>query len=326
MEGKDLSARKSPGSGQEQGKLQPGPLPAGPAYYFYPLGEADKEIDLTIYWRILVRQWRICVAFFMAVMLAAVVYLLVATPTYRAYTLLMPAGDDVAGDAGNLISRFGGLSSLMGISLSGQGGNLEEAVATLRSRVFITEFIQSNELKPILFDDLWDAEKKAWQVDEEEDIPTDWKAYDFFLEDILQVSEDNKTGLYTVSVEWKDADLAANWANKLVRQLNRKLQEKAILEASRSIAFLEKELGKTSIVEMQTSIYNLIEAQTKNIMIANVREDFALKVIDPAVPPEKPARPKVILVLAAGNVAAIILAIFYVLFSEYLRGRKKESE
>ena len=43
-------------------------------------------------------------------------------------------------------------------------------------------------------------------------------------------------------------------------------------------------------------IYNLIEEQTKNIMLANVREEYAFKIVDPAIVPEirvRPARRKI---------------------------------
>jgi uncharacterized protein involved in exopolysaccharide biosynthesis len=45
------------------------------------------------------------------------------------------------------------------------------------------------------------------------------------------------------------------------------------------------------VVEVQRSIYNLIESETKTLMLANVRTEFAFTVIDPAVPPERKYRP-----------------------------------
>ena len=43
---------------------------------------------------------------------------------------------------------------------------------------------------------------------------------------------------------------------------------------------------------MQSVFYQLIEEQTKNLMLAQVQDEFAFKIIDPAVVPEEKAGPK----------------------------------
>lgn len=47
--------------------------------------------------------------------------------------------------------------------------------------------------------------------------------------------------------------------------------------------YLNGELESASSVELRQSIHRLIEAQVQTIMLANVRQDFAFRVIDPAV-------------------------------------------
>ena len=46
----------------------------------------------------------------------------------------------------------------------------------------------------------------------------------------FSVDEDKKSGLITLSITWKDPQVAANWANDLVKQLNEQLREQAIDE------------------------------------------------------------------------------------------------
>ena len=70
-------------------------------------------------------------------------------------------------------------------------------------------------------------------------------------------------------------------------KLNYHEQQLAINDATKSINYLREELNKTSVVELQQAIYRLLEkAQTKKIMLANVRDQYAFSVIDSAKVPE----------------------------------------
>jgi uncharacterized protein involved in exopolysaccharide biosynthesis len=61
-------------------------------------------------------------------------------------------------------------------------------------------------------------------------------------------------------------------------------------------------------------------------MLANVNEDFALEVIDPAVAPEYREKPKRKLIVALGGVCGGFLGIFAVFFAQFLRKLKSSSE
>jgi uncharacterized protein involved in exopolysaccharide biosynthesis len=131
---------------------------------------------------------------------------------------------------------------------------------------------------------------------------------------IRTVQFDRKTNLTTVTIDWEDPKIAAQWANQLVKHINARLQGEAVKDAERNIDYLRKQLATNSAVEIQQAIYNLIEAQMKNIMVASTREEYAFKIIDPATVPErklKPSRRMVVLVglflgLLAGFAAAFL--------------------
>ena len=102
------------------------------------------------------------------------------------------------------------------------------------------------------------------------------------------------------------------WANELVSRINHHEKQLAIKEAEKSIAYLKEQLAKTSVVEMQQAIYQLMEAQTKKIMLANVRDQYAFKVIDPAVVPEKKIKPNRKLIVVLGFMLGLVASIFVV--------------
>lgn len=253
----------------------------------------DDEINFIGLFRILIEQkWLILVLTVLATFVALVIALQ-ATPIYRAEVLLahVEKGKDSRFSA--LAGQLGGLASLAGLNTE-SGGDVEEAIATLKSRNFTYKLIKDENLMQVFFEDAWDEKSKQWfDVDKP---PTMWKAYEKF-DSIRSVTLDSNTGLYTLSIDWKDPEIAAEWANKLVTRINNKLRHEAISNAEKSVKYLEAELQKTSIIELKESIYSLIEAQTKTKMLANTREEYAFHVIDSAVVPEQKINSRRIIVI-----------------------------
>ena len=97
--------------------------------------------------------------------------------------------------------------------------------------------------------------------------------------------------LITFSINWTDPKQSADWANAMITRVNDHIRQQAIEEAEKSIYFLEEQLQSTSLLNAQSVLHSLVEDQTKNIMLANVRDEYAFKIIDPAVVPEKPYKP-----------------------------------
>ena len=168
---------------------------------------------------------------------------------------------------------------------------------------------------PILFSDEWDDVNGQWDVDDPDDVPSDEDAYKLFNEDVRAVNAVKKSEMITLSIEWYDRNLAAEWANRLVWQLNQYLRTRDIAEAEKSIAFLNQELSKSNSVELRQGISNLIERQVETVMLANVREQYALRVLDPAVVSDvdKRVKPKRKIIVITTFIVAFLLAMFAVI-------------
>ena len=151
--------------------------------------------------------------------------------------------------------------------------------------------------------------------------PTEQQAVEAF-KGLLSVDEDKKSGLITLSVSWKDPEVAAEWTNDLVKQLNEQLRGQAIADSKKRVGYLEQELAKTTLQDMRAVLYNLLESEKQKAMLANVNEDFALEVIDPAVVPEEREKPKKKLIVALGGVCGGFLGIFSVFFFQFLKKLK----
>ena len=85
------------------------------------------------------------------------------------------------------------------------------------------------------------------------------------------------------------------------------MRERTIAETSQNLAYLNMQLRKTAVADMQSTFYKLIEEQTKSLMLAEVQEEFIFKVVDPAVVPELKDEPKRALICVLGTLIGCIL-------------------
>lgn len=278
-----------------------------PAVYYMPTdSQQDDEINLVDIWLQLHRFRYMILGLTAVISLLAAAYALMAKPVYRAQTLLAPVGQESGGPQAALAGRFGGLASLAGINLSGGGGGIKErALAILKSRRFTRQFIDKHQMLPELFATQWDGVNKQWSGEP----PTHWAAFKLF-NTIRHVSDEKKTGMVRLSVNWRDPEKAALWTNQLVHDLNEVMRRQSITESEKSIAFLNQQLQKSSIVDLHQSIYRLIETQIKNIMLANAREEYAFQVVDPAVVPLERAFPNRRNIVIMGFFMGLVLSVF----------------
>lgn len=294
---------------------------------------SDDEIDLK---ELALTLWRgkwIIIATTVIAAVIAVVYALSLPNIYRSEVLLSPVEDQQAGGLAGLANQFGGLASLAGVSLGGAGNDKTTlALELLKSRTFLSEFIEKHQLKaPLMATEGWDStnntliynseiydvKNKKWVREAKapkKPEPSLLEAHEYFLKHNLQASKDKKTGLVTVAVKHFSPFVAQKIAADLVASLNKKMKNDDIAEAEKSIAYLQGALEQTKVADMQKVFYQLIEQQQQTKMLANVRDEYVLKVIDPPVVAEKKVEPKraiiaILGVLIGGFFGAMIVFI-----------------
>ena len=280
-------------------------------------GSSEQEIDLREVWCILwAGKWRIIgtIALFTGV---AVAYALLATEWYRAEVLLAPADEKSAPSIGG---QLGGLAALAGVSIG--GSDSAEALATLKSREFAREFIEDYKLLPVFFPSEWDEKRQRWIASDSRKILDIRDAVRFFREKVLSVSEDRKTNLVTLAVQWKDPEVAAEWASVLVQRLNSRLRERALRTAKVNVEYLQQELARTNVVTLQQAIGSVLENELQKLMLARGNNEFALRIIDSAYPPKDRARPNRKLVVLVGGVLGGMFGLGWVLIGHSIYSRR----
>lgn len=240
--------------------------------------------------------------------LAAVVAFNV-TPIFRAETVVLAVHNGNMGGGGSLSGQLSGLAniaSLAGINLDSAGSADREAKAILESRKMDEEFIKQNNLIGVILPN----SKKP---------PTLWLAVKAFREGVITIVEDKRTGLTTLRIDWKDPTVSAQWANSFVALANDRIRARAVDEANRNIKFLNEQIDKTRVVEVQRAMYSLIENETKTLMLANARTEYAFTVIDPATPPERRESPRRSIYVLVGAFMGAVAGLFVA----YLRRKRR---
>jgi uncharacterized protein involved in exopolysaccharide biosynthesis len=233
------------------------------------------------------------------------------TPTYRSETILAEADNGKSGSGlAALAGQFGNLASLAGVNLGKGSGTLEESLATITSNAVLYDFIERNDLLKVILESRWDKKKNQWRhgLFNHRD-PTEWHAARAFRKSILTIAEDKKTHLVKLIIEWKNPVQAKDWADDLVNATNKRLKERAIAISTRNLEYLNQQLEKAATVDLRQAISRLIETETKNVMVARGNDEYALKIIDPAVVPQDKYSPRVTLIVMLGAALGLLLGL-----------------
>ena len=267
----------------------------------------------------------------------SVIYALSLPNIYTASALLAPAESSGGGLSG-LMSQYGGLASLAGVSLPGgaEASRAQLGMELMRSRAFIGDFVERHGILPELMAvEAWDpvseevvfnagvynATEQAWVRDAMPANllqPSMQQAHSTFTS-ILGISQDKQTGYVSVSIKHQSPVLAARWVNWLVEDVNAAVKMQDVDEASKSIEYLKQQAAKTSLADLQTMFFELIQSQTETVMLAEVRPEYVFKTIDPAVVPEVRSTPSRALICVLGTLLGGMLGVTIILIRHYTR-------
>jgi capsular polysaccharide biosynthesis protein len=298
--------------------------------------EYDDEIDLR---ELFAALWASKTTILGIVLMSALISVFVALSLPNKYTsqaLLAPRSDSGAGGAlGQMASQFGGLASLAGVNLGGLGdqGSTAVAIEMLKSRQFFGTYLYDDVLidlmaaegwdrgtgKVLIDDSLFDVKTATWVRDVSEEFqvkPSVQEAHESF-KGFLSVAEDTKTGLVTVEVTHYSPTVARNWVALVVEGVNEAVRARDVEEAEKSIAFLNQQRLKTNLVSLTEVFAELIEQQTKTVMLANASDEYVFQVIEPPVAPELKSEPKRALICVLGTLLGGMLAVLFVLIRHF---------
>lgn len=272
--------------------------------------DLDESLDL---FQVAALVWNHKCAVFLvttACIALASAYVFTAKERFRAEVLLRPADTKSAPGISGALGGLGGLASLAGINIG--VGNTAEPIAVLSSREFTAAFLEDQNLLPVLFPSRWDSANKHWKPSWLSGLPDVRDGVRYFDKNIRTVREDKKTGFVTLSIEWTDPNVAANWANMLVERVNERMRNRALAESELNVAYLKQELASSNIVSLQQSIGHVLETELQKLMLAKATKEYSFKVIDHAEPSKWRSSPRRFLVIGASFILGLASSVFYI--------------
>ena len=273
-----------------------------------PSSRSD-EIDLfelfSILWQ--GKWWIIGITFLFAV--AGVVYALSLPNMYKSEGVYVPAKKE----ASNGLGQLGGLAGLAGVNLGGGGrGDIDQALALVGSWSFLEGVVQEHNLAPYAIAiKRWDPSggELVWDESLYDPASRQWnelafaegaepKSYDIYLaiKNYISVTNDSNTGMITISVTHYSAEIAEQWVNILVGEINEYFQKRDAREARENIVYLEKKISETNLSEMQGLLYSMIESHIQTLMLAEVGSEYLLKEVIPPKKAERRSKPSRVMI------------------------------
>ncbi len=270
----------------------------------------DEEINLIDCVKVILKNIRLIAGIVIVVVIATAIISLIMTPIYEAKAVILPIASQTEGfGASSIAAQFG--------IATPTPPNTSEIVGLLKSKKLRERVLKRYNLLPVLFE-----EDSLKEKTEEERI---WMGLRY-LEEALKINSNQKENTIEISMQFKDPEITADIVNYLLRELNDYMSSEARRVAETNRRYLESQVDKTADPIVRTNIYSLIAKQIEASTMAEAKENFAFKVIDPPKAPDKRSKPKRTLMVVVSFVVSLFLGIFLAFLKEYIDKHQSDIE
>ena len=260
------------------------------------------EINLLDYLKVILKHKKLIIIIVAIAVAVTAVKALLMAPVYEATAVIAPASQQ------NAPSGMGLLAAQFGIATP-VSANVTEIVNLLNSNILREKIIKSHNLLAVFF------EKDSLNKKTENEKV--WAGLRF-LQGAMKVNFKQKDNIIELSMQFKDPHMAAEILNYTLIELNNHMSSEAKRVADTNKKYLESLLNDTADPFIKNKIYNIIAQQIEQSMMAEVKENFAFKVIDPPRVPDKRIKPKRRQMVMLSFMASLFGGIFAAFLKEYV--------
>jgi len=275
-------------------------------------------------------------------LISGILYYLTSTPIYQSEAVVYPNAGGANASLSALSGQISNIANLAGINVLDDDSITIQALETLTAKSFVARFISDNQLKKDIYPEKYNFEQGIWLEKSEfscflerlfKDVkscssaePSDTAATKTFIETGLTISQDKSNSIIKLSVRMADPNTAKGTLEKLISTINEYFRAEAIKQSRKKAQLLSEELEKSDKVSINEALYSLLENEYKLSIIAQSKDDFVFKIIDPPFTPEKPESPKLIKVMLLFLAAGLIIAIAHIVtFKQIARTLNKSN-
>lgn len=309
-----------------------------------------KNVDMSLvdYWMIIFERRKIIGRFVLAIVILTIIISLFMKDIYAAKAIIIPIAPKEARTgsiAAGIMQQVGGLP---GVSLP-ESSSTAEIVTLLKSNILREKVINQYNLLPVLFHDQWNAKTKKWKTrawynpmflissfirfvkhddnrknKNSEGVPDIWDGLRA-LDDMVVINNNVKDKTITIAVEFDDPVIAADIVGYFIAALNDHMSSEARRVALTNRNYLEQQLYQTPDPFIKQNIYNLIAQQIETSMMAEVKENFAFKVIDPPKAPDRKIKPKRTKIVLVSFLVSLLICVLLAIFQGYWKKIKEQN-
>ncbi len=247
----------------------------------------DDEIDLYELWLTIKKRKKVIIGLFLFSVIATAIISFIMTPIYRTTASVLPVSSSKSP-----LGSLAGLAAMAGVSVGGDESS-QKVMAVLDSRTIKENVIKDLNLIPQILDEI------------PEDRNPLLVAIEKMKDEIVSISDDKKTGVINISVDFKDPELAKKIAEQYIKELQDILAEKSLTVSKMNRMFLEKQLEEeekklkkyqqemaefqkeNKIIEPTKQLEGTMELYT-NLIAQKIALEVQLKKIETALSPDNP--------------------------------------
>ena len=222
---------------------------------------------------------------------------------------------------------MGGLASIAGISIQQVGVKGPRFINTLRSRAFLNHLISTDEnilpaltavksydteSKKLIFDpEIYDAANKKWLIPK----PNYLEAFPYYMTYLYSYYHDMRR-IIDVEFEHESPIFAKEFLDTIIREGDKVLREFDTQVSIDSLEYLNVELGTTKLLNIKSSINQMILSQMQTKMTTQLGYNYVVKIIDPPFIPLYPYRPSRRFIAMVGLLSGLVVSLLLVLMRQ----------
>jgi uncharacterized protein involved in exopolysaccharide biosynthesis len=265
--------------------------------------DMSQSINLLYFWRV-VRKNRLLVGLIVGIsVVGAALFTLTLETIYEARAVLIPAG---------ALSKDTTASTLVAMQFGiapPSSPAATEIVNLLKSNILLEKIIKKHKLAGTFF-----RSEELSKASEEQLL---WESIRY-MRTIMKINFTQKDNVIQVAVQFRDPRKSADIVKETLDELNDHMSAETKRVAETNKRYLESQIDKAADPFIRAKIYSLIAQQIETSMMAEAKENFAFKVLDPPKVPDKKIGPKRAHMVIIAFVASLFLSIFVAFIREYV--------
>lgn len=265
--------------------------------------EVETELDLRSLFNIFWDRKYLILGITSLFFIFSIIFSLQIPDQYKATTSLAPSENKGGSLTQSVSSQLGGLAGLAGLrGMETTANEAELAIEIMQSWGFVESFIKNNNIEAeLLASEGWDEKTNKLVINQEvydvdnsawiEKKPSSWQQFKLFSE-IFEVRKNRDSVTILLSLEFYSPLKAKEWLDLYVVSINNYMRERKIRRVEKNIDYLQSQIAKTSMSEMKAVFFNLIEEQTKILMLAEANiDDYVFMTVSKSMVPEQKSYP-----------------------------------